>query len=168
MTALVKCNRVNYATKCRREGKPTIHFPTRNEQNFHCHQAIKYLLRLTAAVYPYFSFNQYNYTTIGGEPVGIYFSWIIFFYQTPKRQFLVCAFPVPVSFHGFKTLPSFSLWLWTWSKNSLIHRANFAFSDTLIWYTPIEPFCQTPSIDYRFFLALLGRETKAGPEKPRA
>lgn len=38
----------------------------------------------------------------------------------------------------------------------------------LIWYTPIEPFSQTPSIVYRFFWALLGRETKADPEKPRA
>lgn len=53
-------------------------------------------------------------------------------------------------------------------ENSLIHRPNFFLFDMLIWYTPIEPFSQTPSIVYRFFLALFWGETKADYEKPEA
>lgn len=51
--------------------------------------------------------------------------------------------------------------------NSLIYRANFPLFDSLIWYTPIEPFFQTPSIVYGFFFHH-GRETKRRPALPPA
>ena len=64
-------------------------------------------------------------------------------------------FPLPLS-PSSPPRRSFSLSIsLNLEKNSLIHRANFPFSDTLIWYTPIEPFAQTPSIVYGFFVALL-------------
>ncbi len=54
--------------------------------------------------------------------------------------------------------------------NSLIYRANFPLFDTLIWYTPIEPFFQTPSIVYGFFPPSTHhrRETKRKPAQPPA
>ncbi len=67
-----------------------------------------------------------------------------------------------------RTFQFHSIYHWTWS-NSLIYRANFPLFDTLIWYTPIEPFFQTPSIVYGFFLLYPPQKgNKRKPAQPPA